>query len=235
MAKSKSENEVNPEEASEVSEHDAVYAEGQGSSQADNPIDEDLPEAEVVEDVPKRELTLEEQVIALTEECALMREKSLRAQADYQNQKRRTFVERDMEVRRRLQPLLTELLFVLDFLDMALQSPATNPETKNLAIGVDMTRTRFLQTLENANVTPIVTEGVFDPNLHEATEAEEVEGKPAGTILRMVRRGYEWNDVVLRHAQVVVVAGDEEPAENAPGKPSQEQAQAGASAESDAQ
>ena len=192
--------------------------------EAEEPRDDaqeaELPEAEVVEEPAEGTapppMTLEEQVLALRSECDALREKSLRAQADYQNQKRRALVERDMEVRRRLQPLLAELLLVLDFLDMALASPATVDETKNLLVGVDMTRTRFLQALENAGVNPIATDGAFDPEQHEATETEEAEGATPGSILRVVRRGYEWNDVVLRHAQVVVAAGDTPETETVP-------------------
>ena len=201
MAPHPDRSEANPELEPDQAPHDAVRQDA-----AEGAADEaGLPEAEVVEEAPRPEnMTPEEQIAALQEECATLREKSLRAQADYQNQKRRAFAERDMEVRRRLQPLLSELLLVLDFLDMALGSPANNEETKNLLMGVDMTRTRFLQALENAGVHPIPSEGMFDPELHEATETELAPDKEPGTILRTVRRGYEWNDTVLRHAQVVV-------------------------------
>ncbi len=140
--------------------------------------------------------------------CHELEAKALRAHADYQNLRRRAQADLEAGIKRQMQPLIEDLLLVLDFLDMALASPATNEETKNLAIGVEMTRNKFVQALEASDVLVIDTSGRFDPALHDASEALENPDQEPGTILATLRRGYKWHEQVLRPAQVRVVAGD---------------------------
>jgi len=140
--------------------------------------------------------------------CQELEAKALRAHADYQNLKRRAQADLEAGLRRQMTPLLDDLLLVLDFLDMALASPATHAETKNLAMGVEMTRNKFVQALEASDVVAIDTSGKFDPVLHDASEAVEDPDQEPGTILATLRRGYKWQEHVLRPAQVKVVAGD---------------------------
>ena len=154
----------------------------------------------------ERDLTPEERILELEAEVAEFQTLCLRAQADYKNLKRRSLVDLESGLQRHMQPLLEDLLLVLDFLDMALASPAKEPETKNLILGVQMTRTKFVQALEASNVQEIATEGAFDPSVHDATETRVDEDAAPGTILSTVRRGYTWQGRVLRPAQVVVAA-----------------------------
>ena len=63
-------------------------------------------------------------VAELEARCAELEARWLRAQADNQNMRRRQQQELDSAVLRALQPLLDELLLVLDYLDLALASPA---------------------------------------------------------------------------------------------------------------
>ena len=151
-----------------------------------------------------RDLTPEEHIQVLLDKVEDLNGRWMRAQADYQNQRRRAHADLESGIKRHISPLLEELLFVLDFLDMALASPATNDETKNLVMGVQMTRTKFVQALENANVREIPTDGAFDPALHDATEVRETEDAEPGAIVATMRKGYTWKDHVLRHAQVAV-------------------------------
>ena len=156
------------------------------------------------------EETPAEHIARLEGECEELRAKWLRAQADYKNLRRRGQLDYEAGLQRALQPLFEELLLVHDFLDMALASPTTTDEARNLALGVEMTRTKLVQALEQAGVKSIPTDGLFDPALHDATEAREDPGAEPGTVVETVRRGYTWRDSVLRHARVVVAAGPED-------------------------
>ena len=158
------------------------------------------------------EATPEERIAALEKEVEELRGKWLRAQADYQNLRRRGQLDYETGLQRSLQPLLEELLLVLDFLDMALASPTSTEEAKNLALGVEMTRNKFVQALESAEVRPIPTDGLFDPELHEAADTRDEPDVEPGTVVETLRRGYTWRGGVLRFAKVVVAAGadDEE-------------------------
>ena len=164
--------------------------------------------------------TPEERIAELEARCEELSARALRAQADYKNLRRRSLEDLEAGLRRQLQPLLGELLFVLDYLDLALASPLESPDAKNLAVGVEMTRAKLVQALENSEVYPIATEGAFDPTLHEATESREVEGAAPGTIVETTLKGYTWQGNLLRAARVVVAAGGDAQAEE--GAPTEE-------------
>ena len=133
-----------------------------------------------------------------------------RAQADYQNAKRRGLAEQEAAVRRALQPLLDDCLLVLDHLEMALMCPANGDEARMLAQGVELTKAQFVSILERNGVTPIPEGGMFDPAQHQAMESVEDSGAEPGTIVATLRRGFRWGDSVLRYAQVKVAAGEAE-------------------------
>jgi molecular chaperone GrpE len=141
--------------------------------------------------------------------CADMEARWLRAQADYQNLRRRTQQDLDSALFRVLQPLLDELLLVADYLDMALAAPAKSAEAKALAAGVELTRSKLAQALELVEVRPIRTTGSFDPALHEAGESRATADSAPGTILATSRPGYTWQGRILRPARVVVAAAPE--------------------------
>jgi len=138
-----------------------------------------------------------------------------RAHADCQNIRRRAGEDIEDRVKRRMQPLLEELLLVLDNLEMALLSPAENQETQNLAMGVRMTRDQLLTALGSEDVQRIVPEGAFDPARHQAMAVVEDSDAPAGHVIDVTRHGYTWRDNVLRSAQVRVAPGTPEKAEEA--------------------
>jgi molecular chaperone GrpE len=135
-----------------------------------------------------------------------LRDKWTRAQADYANLRRRTQADINAAVRRSQQGLLDGLLLAIDHLELALATPATSEETKNLALGVRLTRDQMLQSLEREGVRPVPPAQTFDPKLHEAVATVESAELAPGTILEVLRPGYIWGEVVLRPAHVKVVA-----------------------------
>jgi molecular chaperone GrpE len=154
--------------------------------------------------------TAESAAARLTEletRCAELEARWLRAQADYQNTRRRAQQELEAKLLATLQPLLDELLLVADCLDLALASPAAHPEAKGLAEGVALTRAKLSQALELVEVRPVPAEGRFDPALHEAGETRVSPEHPPGTILATLRPGYSWQGRILRPARVAVAAG----------------------------
>ena len=173
----------------------------------------DLPEAEIVEE-PAEELTPEE---ALRSERDEYYENWRRAQADFQNLRRRQYEVINASVLASKRELLSELLLVLDYLDMALLTPVETQEGKNLAMGVRMTRDQMMQFLSQREVEPIETSGAFDPSLHEAVETVERDDVEPGTILETSRAGYTLGKDVLRYANVKVSAAPTPDAEGSEG------------------
>jgi len=129
-----------------------------------------------------------------------------RALADYQNLRRRLSADVDDAVKRGKKALVTDLLLVLDYLDMALSAPAGHAETQALRAGVDMTRQQLWAALQREGVTVVRETGAFDAAWHECVERVETKDAAEGAILSVMRRGYAWDGHVLRPAQVRVAA-----------------------------
>ena len=51
---------------------------------------------------------------------------------------------------------------------------------------------------------PVPTDGLFDPNLHDAVAQEPCDKGEEGRILKVSRKGYKLKDRLLRPASVVV-------------------------------
>lgn len=142
------------------------------------------------------------------EELARQRDQYLemwqRANADYQNLRRRTLSDVEQAARRAKDGLLHELLRVLDYLEMALATECQGQEARNLLVGVRMTRDELFGVLEREGVRAIPMDGAFDPELHQAIGTVESEAHEPGTIVSTLRRGYRHENHTLRHAHVHV-------------------------------
>jgi molecular chaperone GrpE len=77
--------------------------------------------------------------------------------------------------------------------------------------GLAFIRQRLLDVLAAEDVRPIAaTSQPFDPNYHLAMGvAAATEDHPAGTVVEELRRGYLAGERILRHAEVIVAAGEE--------------------------
>ncbi len=134
-----------------------------------------------------------------------------RARADYQNLRKRTQLDIDNALRRALEPLLQSLLLVVDNLDSALATPGSGDDARAIAHGVEMTRKQFLHALAQEAVVPITDTLEFDPRLHEAVSMHETTEQAAGSIVRVLRRGWTWRTQVLRPAHVQVAVAPTPP------------------------
>ena len=182
-----------------------------GESTADSP-DADLAEDADSAEEEEEELSELEQAIRERDEAKAL---WMRAQADYQNLRRRTQADIESAVVRAKTEVLGEAVTVLDYLDMALAAPVTTDEAKNLKIGVEMTRTQLQNLFDRLAVKPIVAEGSFDPAFHQALSTVETTEHEPGTIMEVVRGGWQMGEMVLRFAQVRVAAEPEPESEPA--------------------
>jgi molecular chaperone GrpE len=156
------------------------------------------------------EASIEEQLAAAKEEARKYLGNWQRAEADFQNYKRRVEQERDENRRFASAALIINTLPILDDLERALGSLDARLAGLTWFEGVALIHRKLMLLLENAGVTVIQAEGQqFDPSVHESvTQAEGEEGK----VLAEVQRGYKLYDRVLRPAMVVVGKGKEEKA-----------------------
>jgi molecular chaperone GrpE len=169
-------------------------------------------DAEVGEDPeqPCEQTTASPDVAALERERDEYLARWQRAQADYQNLKRRSAAEVEGAVRRSLEGLFAGLLLVLDHLELALASPARSDDAQTLARGVELTRDQLLGVLRQQGVEPITEAEQFDPTLHEAVATVETDQVAPGAVVDTLRRGYTWSGQVLRYAHVRVARAPHE-------------------------
>src|SRR5687767_5857497 len=109
---------------------------------------------------------VEESLEAVQQERDEFQRNWQRALADYQNLRRRVATDVEDAVKRGKQSLVTDMLLVLDSLDLALSSPATAPEAQSLRKGVELTRQQLWSALQREGVSEVPHAGPFDSAWH---------------------------------------------------------------------
>jgi len=128
------------------------------------------------------------------------------AKADLENLKKR--YDRQLEEAKKYgnERILTELLDVVDELELAIESAHTSDSTKPLIQGVEMTLKKLRKILENEGVFPIKCVGeLFDPAKHSIVSKTEEEGVDGCRIVEEIRKGYTMREKVIRPSIVKVV------------------------------
>jgi molecular chaperone GrpE len=128
-----------------------------------------------------------------------------RAQADFENYRKRTAREAAAAGDRAKSGLVRELLPVVDNLERALLSAGEGE--RHLAEGVQLVHSELLAVLERNGVEQFDPRGDrFDPAEHEALSMRAEDGTESGLVLDVVEKGYRANGTILRPARVVVSA-----------------------------
>jgi molecular chaperone GrpE len=128
-----------------------------------------------------------------------------RAQADFENYRKRAAREAAAAGERAKSGLVRELLPVVDNLERALASAGQGEQ--HLAEGVRLVHSELVAVLERNGVQQFDPAGErFDPAEHEALSTRDQDGAEPGVVLDVVEKGYRANGSVLRPARVVVSA-----------------------------
>ena len=126
-----------------------------------------------------------------------------RAQADFENYRKRAAKEAAAAGQRAKSGLVRELLPVVDNLERALAS--AGDDEQHLAEGVRLVHSELIAVLERNGVEQFDPRGErFDPEEHEALSMRPQDGAESGTVLDVVEKGYRANGSILRPARVVV-------------------------------
>ena len=154
--------------------------------------------AESAEDLQKKVETL---AAALQEKDNRLK----RLQADFENFRRRTNKEREEIGNVVTQELLKSLLPIVDNFDRAMATEQQDGEA--FKKGVEMIYTQLGETLKNAGLEIIETEGQkFDPNFHQAVMRVENPDLDDDTIAQELQKGYIVKGKVIRPSMVQVVS-----------------------------
>ena len=139
----------------------------------------------------------------LQEELMNERDRNLRTLADFNNYRRRVVRDGSKLAGEGKRDIILPLLSIIDDLEKAMQW--ASDEEDQFVQGVRIIHQKFLALLETHGVVPFESAGAqFDHNLHEAVAMVEQEDVESGTVVDELRRGYLWNNELLRTAQVRV-------------------------------
>jgi molecular chaperone GrpE len=135
------------------------------------------------------------------------RDRLLRAQAEFDNFRKRSRRELDDERKFANVPLLRDLLPVADNMDRAIEASQKTADAATLLEGFRMVRQQLETVLERYDCQPIAALGEhFDPNLHQAITTQPSQEHPSNTVLAVVQQGYQVHNRVVRPSQVIVSA-----------------------------
>ena len=140
---------------------------------------------------------------AAEKKTAEIKDQLLRTAAEYENFRKRSAREADRKFNDGVSHAVTQILTILDTLDMAANAACTDENYKK---GVMMTLDKAAQAFAKLNITEIEALGKpFDPNLMNAVQqVPAAEGQESGTVVTVYQKGYKIGDQIVRHATVVV-------------------------------
>ena len=131
-----------------------------------------------------------------------LNDRLLRTAAEYDNFRKRSAREADQKFNDGVSFAVTQILDILDTLNMAAAAPCADENYKK---GVTMTLDKAAKAMEKLNISEIeAMDKEFDPNLMNAVQQIPMEGKESGTVVQVFQKGYRLGDKIIRHATVVV-------------------------------
>ncbi len=147
---------------------------------------------------------VEDETAHLRKELEAERDKYLRLAAEYANYRRRTKREQAEASEKGKRELLLRVVSLADDFALALAN-ADDTSDGRIVEGLQLIERRLKAVLDANGVVAFDSAGeVFNPELHEAFDvAPGAEGK-SGKVHSELRRGYLWNDRLLRASLVIV-------------------------------
>jgi molecular chaperone GrpE len=185
------------------------------AEEAEETEDEDEADEQVVteradeepeaEEPPADDAELVAAVTAARAEAESYLDDLRRLQAEFDNYRKRMLREQTARIASASQALVARLLPVLDNFELAVSHAEQSRDFDRMLKGVEMVFGELREVLQAEGLVKIEAEGKpFDPERHEAVVAVEQEDAEPGTVVDVVRTGYELRGKVLRPAMVKV-------------------------------
>lgn len=201
--------EANNEGGASMAQEDVVElsASGEGADDTERPEAEAVSDGDIIEQ-------LREELATAQAQAEEHLDRLQRTAAEFQNARKRQERQLTESIDRANADLIRRLLPVLDDLDLAFQNAPADVVVEGEAeaqtaeqawvAGFRQIRKKLLDLLQEQGVTPIDTDGEFDPSRHEAVLSEPSDEVESGHIVGVLRGGYEYKGQVLRPAMVRV-------------------------------
>ncbi len=147
----------------------------------------------------------EDPVGKLRREADEARDEYLRLYAEFDNYKKRTVRDKAELAKYANESIVNEFLTSVDNLEVALKHADEEETNKAFLEGVEMTLRELYRAFEKFGVTPIKAEGKpFDPEFHHAVAHLERDDMDENMVVVELRKGFIYNDKVLRASMVSV-------------------------------
>jgi molecular chaperone GrpE len=197
--------EAEAEAGEEDSDEVPTVAEAPEPEEEDTPVTAEYVAAAAGDDDQGSGVTIAADLASIRSEAAAYLDDLRRLQAEFDNYRKRMLREQTNRVAAASQALVSRLLPVLDNFELAISSAEQSRDFDRMLKGVEMVFGELREVLRNEGLSAIEAEGKpFDPACHEAVVAVEEDEAEAGTVLDVVRTGYEFQGKVLRPAMVKV-------------------------------
>jgi len=129
----------------------------------------------------------------------------LRTQADFDNFRRRSRLEKEDFAKYASMKLIEQLLPVVDNFERAISTSKESQDFASLIKGIEMTFRQLDQVLNQEGLAPIEAVGQpFNPELHQAVMQVESDEHEDGTVVEELQKGYMLKEKVLRPSMVKV-------------------------------
>jgi molecular chaperone GrpE len=146
-----------------------------------------------------------EALTALQQDRDLQYERFLRAQAEFDNARKRWLRESDEQRKFQSAALIRDLLPVLDNLRRAVEAAQSGSGVDSLLPGIELVLKQVDDVFSKHEARPIEARGVpFDPRFHEAVTQVVSAEHPPMTVVQELERGYQLHDRVIRPSKVIV-------------------------------
>jgi molecular chaperone GrpE len=197
--------EAEAEAGEEDSDEVPTVAEAPEPEEEDTPVTAEYVAAAAGDDDRGGSATIAADLASIRSEAAGYLDDLRRLQAEFDNYRKRMLREQTNRVAAASQALVSRLLPVLDNFELAISSAEQSRDFDRMLKGVEMVFGELREVLRNEGLSAIEAEGKpFDPACHEAVVAVDEDEAEAGTVLDVVRTGYEFQGKVLRPAMVKV-------------------------------
>lgn len=175
-------------------------------SKTEKTEDTTMSNDQTVQDNNEITAELQAKIAELEQENSDLKDQYLRKQADFENFRKRMFREKEEAIKYANSSLLEDLITIIDDFERAIKAGAAAQDVESFRTGIEMIEKQFVGVLERKyGLKRFNSDGEeFDPERHEAINAEESAEHDIPVVLEEYQKGYFLNDRVLRHAKVKV-------------------------------
>lgn len=145
----------------------------------------------------------------------------IRTRADFENYRKRVESEKEQAKVVAKSAIISKLLPIIDDIELAISYAPEDLKDNPWVKGVNKLSLKLETSLSNLGIKAIdaKNETIFDPKLHDAISMDDSSEGEEEIILEELRKGYLYNDVVIRPSMVKVGFRNKEAKEENKSKP----------------